>query len=228
MISINGLFPTTNRKLEPTPNAAATGITLVLRDTPVISLVHSATSLLSMSHKIRLHGDLTTTRIIRLLRPLRTKCESLSASPSKPGVSVTYASSSRRPMESSSDVSTSRHAFSLTALPPPERMHSLKYDRELLQLSRKIYDIKDAFHNVIQSALGTSFLLRRQSQPSHADETESRVLGLAAMCSTIVGEHIEAEVKASQETMNTVSAFEDGDISVITELYDAIPAHHRR
>ncbi|CAL1708235.1 unnamed protein product [Somion occarium] len=181
-----------------------------------------------MSHKIRLHGDLTTTRIIRLLRPLRTKCESLSASPSKPGVSVTYASSSRRPMESSSDVSTSRHAFSLTALPPPERMHSLKYDRELLQLSRKIYDIKDAFHNVIQSALGTSFLLRRQSQPSHADETESRVLGLAAMCSTIVGEHIEAEVKASQETMNTVSAFEDGDISVITELYDAIPAHHRR
>lgn len=171
--------------------------------------------------------EVSTTRIIRALRPLRTKCEYLSASrPLPPKPCATYTSSSR---QKESSVGTSSTSFGKLAAATFTRNDHHPVNQTLinLQLSKKIKEVTDAFRNIAQIALGIN-ASQRHILHSNDPSNHQRIPSLAALCCTIVGEHMEAEVQAHQETQDSVSTFDDEDITVITELYDTLPPHYRR
>ena len=103
-------------------------------------------------------------------------------------VVVTYGSSSRH---SSADVSERRDEPPLAVIPPPEKLSVLskldRSSRENLELSRRIYDVRDAFRNILQAALTTGTSSRRSTPQPHVETSEGRVRSLAAMCASTVG-----------------------------------------
>ncbi|PCH43960.1 hypothetical protein WOLCODRAFT_144772 [Wolfiporia cocos MD-104 SS10] len=172
-------------------------------------------------------AHLMTSRITRLFRPLRAKCSSLvdfahnSSSRKKAPVSVTYSRISR---------ATSRKALAdndappLTLLQPPEnlgsRIHIDRASIDNMQLSKRIYEVRDAFRNVVQVALGIEEMEQRT--------TPARVMSLAAMCSAVIGENILATIESSGESNAAPWELnENVEILVMEELYDAVPPHCR-
>ncbi|KAJ8494556.1 hypothetical protein ONZ45_g13204 [Pleurotus djamor] len=147
----------------------------------------------------------SVSRVQRLLRPLRS----------------TLASSS-----SSSQTTVFNENAPLQLIPPPAKAAALctmsKEDRlKVVELSRKFYNIRDCFRNVVAGALG---------RPDHVSSEVYAVPSLASICAKRMGEcinqHIgqlradaDAEGKEIEES-NLLEAAE--------ELLDAIPSHHRR
>ncbi|KAI0075351.1 hypothetical protein K474DRAFT_1699100 [Panus rudis PR-1116 ss-1] len=177
--------------------------------------------------------DLTTSRIIRLLRPLRTKCAAASISASvarqhRHKAIVTYASRTNNSNVRSS-APEQDDVFSLTILPPAERMNSLKYSREQMMASKQMYDVRDAFRNLVQAVLGGSNTAGHDPPTREIESSGSgRILSLAGMCSMIIGRHIESEVAIARENREE----DDGiggeeDMEVVTDLYEAMPSQCR-
>lgn len=170
---------------------------------------------------------LNTSRISRLLRPLRTKCTSLAANINdKPHgtVTITYASSSRsasRRTESEVD------PLPLSLILPLGRLTSLsRSSRPSLddyQLSKGIYDIRDAYRNVVHVAFGASSSLRGDALPDIAPQ--SAVRSLASICASVLGEHIEDQACIDDEEEE---AENEEVMEVLHELYEVVPAHFRR
>ncbi|CCM00609.1 uncharacterized protein FIBRA_02645 [Fibroporia radiculosa] len=167
---------------------------------------------------------LTTSRISRVFRPLRAKCITLAEFfPIAPVrrhtlVSVTYANKTR-PASRSTPIE--HDTPPLAVLQPPEtlgsRIHLDRTSVENLQLSRKIYEVRDAFRNLVQVALG----------PGNGHKPNStRIMSLAAMCSVVVGEHIQSELRACEE--DELVEDENASAKLMDELYEAVPPHYRR
>lgn len=179
-----------------------------------------------MEHRLDSYLELSTTRIIRALRPLRTKCESLSASrPLPPKACATYASSFRNkePCVSSGSKLLKKPSLAMLSSERNPVNHTLIN----LQLSKKIKEVTEAFRNIVQISLGIG--LGRKSLPRAKDAPNNhRVSSLAALCCAVVGEHMEGEVEAHHELQENISSFDDEDISIVTELYDSLPPHYRR
>ncbi|TFY53227.1 hypothetical protein EVJ58_g9567, partial [Rhodofomes roseus] len=170
---------------------------------------------------------LTTSRINRLFRPLRAKCTALAEffsprSYKRPHVSVTYSHHSRPP---SRTASTDYDAPPLAILQPPESLGSrIHFDRtslENVQLSRKIYEVRDAFRSVVQAALG--------SDSTGPRNDALRIRSLAAMCASIIGEQVQAEIAARQDEAEDELEELYANIAADTqeELYEAVPLHYR-
>ncbi|KAH9924906.1 uncharacterized protein B0H18DRAFT_877604 [Fomitopsis serialis] len=170
---------------------------------------------------------LTTSRVNRLFRPLRAKCTTLAdfsapRSHKRPLVSVTYSNRSR-PLPRTA--STDHDAPPLAILQPPESLGSrIHFDRTSLdnvQLSRKIYEVRDAFRSVVQAALGTESTGPRNDAPP--------IRSLASMCAAMIGENIQAEIVARQDELE--DELEDSSTNITTdiqeELYEAVPLHYR-
>ncbi|KAI0730208.1 hypothetical protein C8Q72DRAFT_971081, partial [Fomitopsis betulina] len=169
-------------------------------------------------------AHLTTTRINRLFRPLRAKCTALAEftpprSHTRPHVSVTYSRNARPP---SRTASADHDAPPLAILQPPEtlgsRIHLDRTSLDNVQLSRKIYEVRDAFRSLVHAVLGADTRLDAPTLRS-----------LTALCAAVVGANIQQEIVARQaelgDELEEPSANNATEIQ--EELYETVPLHHR-
>lgn len=171
---------------------------------------------------------LTTTRIFRAFRPLRTKClalsEPIATTQLRHHAPVTYGSSSRQQSHDHA-ASVANLAFSFTPLPTIDRlpMHpswSRDTIRALSPLIRKINEVRDAFRNVLKVATGG---WPDQSPTSIAP---SCVRSLTSICASAVGEIAEDYAEACLEE-STGTKEDMADMEALDELYETIPPHYR-
>ncbi|PBK73712.1 hypothetical protein ARMSODRAFT_952818 [Armillaria solidipes] len=146
---------------------------------------------------------LSVKRISRLLRPLRIRCQALRLCSTVPTAQV--ATYSCRRGASCSDTP-------LSLLPPPNSAASrLIFDRNssaVLELSRKIYAIRDAFRDLV--------LNTRPPDRKSSDTT------LAALCATVIGVNME------HRDGQAVEGEQDIEEDAVELLYEAVPAPYRR
>lgn len=199
---------------------------------------------------------LTTSRIHRILRPLKTKCAGLAliaplaGGKSTGGIRITYSSRNKlsRTNSSSSSTSNSDERPPLTILPPPEQIHHSKstsqYDStgNLLALSKNIYGIRDAFKNVISIAFGSvsdephtrSSTSSAASVDQAASSSKGRVVSLAGLCAIVVGKELRVGHEGDREGMGESTEDEECDkeeeeaTKWVDEIYEEIPFHVRR
>lgn len=159
-------------------------------------------------------GNLTISRINRLLRPLRNTCATLASFSLSTGASTaTYSSRPERV-----DIFGNSTILPLEILQPPENaVLRLNLDTKSLELSRKIYAVRDCFRNVVQAVAGP----QTRKAPTGRG---CRVLGLAAMCSIVVGQNMQPE--SDEEADEPVE--EEEMLELVNELYEAIPPPYRR
>lgn len=177
---------------------------------------------------------LTVSRISRLFRPLRAKCHKLASySPdeqlqvSKGTVFVTYGNLSR---QSCIVPALEQDVPPLIVIPPPERLSALskldRSSRENLELSRRIYDIRDAFRHVLEVVLQPSSTSRKSSAPNTYEHPNIR--SLAAMCAAIVGEHVEDQVHLAAQAREDPAPNDGEEFRVVDSLYEAIYPQYRK
>lgn len=131
-------------------------------------------------------------RVNRILRRLRSACSILSRHPVKPNrVRATYASGARHITEDDGP---------LSVLPPPNSDKIFTQDH--IDLSRKLYAVRDAFRDVVRNA-----------NPPLAN-----IPTLAGLCAIVVGIHIENEPDDTEES--TSEADEDEDMAEV--LYENV------
>lgn len=154
-------------------------------------------------------AHLTTSRVNRLLRPLRNKCNTLAAFPRSAMASrVTYSK------QSSNWDPDSRP---LTVLYPSAGTKKLTVDgrsADEFELSRRIHAVCNAFKNVAHVAYG---------QPC----TE-RIPSLAEMCSLVVGENMPAANSDSTLVDSGEDSTNQNLILDVDGIYEAVPPHCRR
>ncbi|KAI0717264.1 hypothetical protein C8T65DRAFT_726300 [Cerioporus squamosus] len=167
-------------------------------------------------------SELTTSKVNRQFRSLRSKCASLTSlshAPPRPKVAVTYGSSSRNaPRLGEQD-----DAPPLAILQSLDKLGArLHFDRALvenMQLSKRIYEVRDAFKNIVQSTFGP---------PKPVSETPCRILPLAGICARVVGQHVEVEMAASLEHLPNAEGGQDEDRGqIMDELYEQVPSQYR-
>jgi Txe/YoeB family toxin of Txe-Axe toxin-antitoxin module len=180
---------------------------------------------------------LTTSRISRLLRPLRVRCQKLALySPEattqrcKGSVLIMYGNSSR---QANVDLPGKLDNPPLAIIPPPEKLSGLlklhRSARENLELSRRIYDVRDAFRNILQAAVySTSSSRRRSSVHYTLQHREGRIRSLAAMCAGTVGEHLEAQVQLLVEEREGTDINDDDKQELLDSLYEAVRPQYRK
>lgn len=177
------------------------------------------------------HSNLSTSRIARLFRPLRAKCKHLSAvlsdplSKSRHSAPITYTSRHKHlapphPLSPPPEVS-------LTIIPPPHRLGSIVHldesSRDKIKLSKALYDVRDAYHNILQVCFG------KPNSQADLERPMSRLSSLSTLCAIVVGRSIESEAQAVRQVSHETakSATEGEDVELIAEIYEDIPSHHR-
>ena len=197
---------------------------------------------------------LTTSRIHRILRPLRTKCAGLASiaasAGGKPtgGVRITYGSrrTLSRTNSSSSSSSNADEPPPLTILPPPEQIifskSTSQYDStgKQLALSKSIYGIRDAFRNVVNIAFGggpdephtRSSASSAMSTDHGVASPKGRVVSLVGLCAMVAGKELgvgqEGERSDCEESTDDKECSKEGTTGWIDEIYEGIPFHIRR
>lgn len=154
-------------------------------------------------------AHLTTSRVSRLLRPLRNKCTSLAALPKAAAAAsrVTYSK------QSSNWDPDSRPPLTILCLSAGTRGLTLdRHSADEFELSRRIHAICDAFKNIAHAAFG---------QPC-----SERIPSLAAMCALVVGENMPPA--NSDNTLADSGEDSTGDILDVDGIYEAVPPHYRR
>ncbi|KAJ6495558.1 hypothetical protein C8R47DRAFT_1115480 [Mycena vitilis] len=147
--------------------------------------------------------ELSTTRINRLLRPLRAKCVALAALPwTAYPTSATYGSKG------------CPEPPPLAILPPPDTVRSFHIEyRSVASLRTALYSVRDCFREIVLKTSG----------PAQAFDAPQRVPRLVDLCSTIVGENLEGEEDLAGDVE------EDSEqLSEVESVYEIIPVHYRR
>ncbi len=169
-------------------------------------------------------AELSSSKINRQLRSLRMKCTSLNAlalAPAKPAVSVTYGNSHRNALKRVQDDDGTPPLAILQSLDNfGTRLHLDRAIIENMQLSKRIYEVRDAFRNIVQSVLGPA--------PSFDNEERGRVLTLTSICSRLIGEHVQSEIEAAFDDLRDSDVLEDGrGTQAMDDLYDQVPPAYR-
>ncbi|KAG0704659.1 hypothetical protein DFH29DRAFT_801421, partial [Suillus ampliporus] len=158
-------------------------------------------------------SHLTTSRINRLLRPLRNKCLSLSkfltTARHSTSRSTSFSHSQDWPLESPPPLALLRQ-------PPSATRGRLYFDRgfaEDLELSRLIYAVCDTFRCLLQVTHGT---VPGEPIPS-----------MAAMCCFVVGENVPLS-SVGMRNGQEEPVDEDELMKIVDDIYDAIPTYYRR
>ncbi|KAG6815223.1 hypothetical protein H0H93_010517 [Arthromyces matolae] len=141
---------------------------------------------------------LSCARINRLLRPLRSRCLSLAK---------------LRARHNSDSVS-------LDILPQPGSLCFRQFlDSEQAEMARKIHSVRDCFQDIVHN-----------TKTRHDNNFRNRIPKLAAICATIIGENMESQLEDSdkEEVEHVGQKGPDYFLSVVDELYDAIPDEYRR
>ncbi|KAL7281146.1 hypothetical protein ACG7TL_004454 [Trametes sanguinea] len=170
-------------------------------------------------------SELSTSRITRQLRSLRAKCASLnslqtrSLAPSKPAVAVTYGHSKTSIKRTQEEEEAPPLAILQSLDNFGARLHLDRAIVENMQLSKRIYEVRDAFRNIVQSALGTS----KDGDGAPA----RRMLPLTAICARLIGEHVQSEVQAAVDDASDDSREDEVASQVLDELFEQVPPSYR-
>ncbi|KAF7362059.1 hypothetical protein MVEN_00551300 [Mycena venus] len=150
--------------------------------------------------------ELSTSRISRLLRPLRTKCIALAAvHPTSSATTSTYGSK---------PCSVQPHL--LEVLPPPDTIRSYHVDhRSVASLRAALYAVRDSFREIVV-----------KTKPAGEFAAGRRVPRLADLCSTIVGQNMEGEEDSPADAEEDSEEF--SEMENIEKLYEIIPVQYRR
>ncbi|KAI0743425.1 hypothetical protein C8Q80DRAFT_1257196 [Daedaleopsis nitida] len=165
--------------------------------------------------------ELTTSRVNRQLRSLRSKCAALTSftpAPPRPTVIVTYGHSSRSALRNTNEATETPPLAILQSLDKfSTRLHLDRAIVENMQLSKRIYEVRDAFKNIVQSAFGT-----------RPNEMSQRVSPLTAICARVVGEHMQSEMDAAlEECPEAENRGDEVRSQVMDDLYEQVPSAYR-
>ncbi|KAJ6603105.1 hypothetical protein B0H10DRAFT_1957866 [Mycena sp. CBHHK59/15] len=149
---------------------------------------------------------LTTSRISRLLRPLRTKCIALATLHPTPCTAVP-------PGSTYGSKACSAESRSLDILPPPDSLRSFIDHRSLANLRVALYAVRDCFREIIT---------KTAPKGTEAPATVHRVRRLADICATIVGENMQTGEDLA------VDGEDSEQITEIDDLYEVVPIQYRR
>jgi len=149
--------------------------------------------------------QLSTSRIHRLLRPLRIRCASLAALGKE---------TRRRPATYSSKATVSKENVPLVLIlhSSSSAIHVDKHSIDTSDLLRKVYAVRDCFRDILL-ATGRRGKLESGGGPV-------RIVRLAEMCSMVIGDTIEDEDATTNEEKEAVAECAD-------HIYDAIPLEYR-
>ncbi|PIL34045.1 hypothetical protein GSI_03754 [Ganoderma sinense ZZ0214-1] len=167
-------------------------------------------------------SELTISKVNRQFRTLRAKCTALNSlvlAPPKPTVTVTYGRQtvSRKPQDNG-DTPPLAILQSLDRF--GARLHLDRAIVENMQLSKRIYEVRDAFSHIVQSAFGG---------PASSTDAPPRILSLTGICARIVGEHALSEADAAVDDDPNSEGHEDEIRSqTIEELYENVPPQYRQ
>ncbi|KAF9497238.1 hypothetical protein BDN71DRAFT_1444971 [Pleurotus eryngii] len=162
---------------------------------------------------VDVESQLSISRIHRLLRPLRSTLVSNTPQALQSKSQRTYSSKSTKFV-------TNITITPLERIPPPGRAALLGGEQrnQLIELSRKIYVLRDCFRNVVAGALGKD----------HG--ASAQVPSLASLCATVMGEalnqhmqELEREIQEEKESVDDAELLE-----AVESLFEAIPAHQRK
>lgn len=174
------------------------------------------------------YTELTTTRIYRLLRPLRAQCAKFAEE---------YKAYNRRVTHSTVNAPEHDQHPPLTDLLPAERnglrVHCDKDSVRVMELSTKMYAIRDCFKNMVVNTRSSDLVevsaivasTRHSNASLHSPlriKNASRVMSLMDICATVVGVNIEAEKEVEEK------AEVGEELGAMAELYDSVPAACRR
>lgn len=174
-------------------------------------------NLTATSNMVDVESQLSISRIHRLLRPLRCTLVSNTTQAHQTKSQRTYSSKSTK------FVITNNTLAPLERIPPPGRAASLggecREERDqLIELSRKIYTLRDCFKNVVAGALGKDYGVPAQ------------VPSLASLCATVMGEalnqhmeELEHEIQEEKESVDDTELLE-----AVESLFETIPAYQRK
>ncbi|KAI1791253.1 hypothetical protein LXA43DRAFT_1141319 [Ganoderma leucocontextum] len=166
-------------------------------------------------------SEVTISKVNRQFRTLRAKCTALNTlvlAPTRPTVTVTYGRQTipRKPQE---DDDTPPLAILQSLDRFGARLHLDRAIIENMQLSKRIYEVRDAFSNIVQCAFG---------DPAGDTEPLPRILSLTGICARIVGEHAQSEADAAVDEDSGSEGHEDQIRSqAIEELYENVPPQSR-
>jgi hypothetical protein len=147
-------------------------------------------------------GELSTTRIHRLLRPLRVSCVELDKH------ALGGCAASGRATYSRIHAWRPADKGPLALVRPPGAGGVRDAD-----VSKRIYAVHAALKNVLQAA-GVESERRRRPR-------------LAALCAAVVGAAIQEEVDLNLRE-GVVSAEDEEEMAIIEEMYEYVPAAYRR
>jgi len=158
---------------------------------------------------------LSTSRIHRLLRPLRNRCISLASFATgvcRSGIRTTYVSQT-----SGDDIDGSLFP-PLSVLQPPmdmsARIHFDKHRIDSLEMSRKVYAVRDCFHDIV-SKTG-----KHRAGTAAMTGTQQFAMSLAAICSIVVGKNMQCGAEENSDDIE--------DANLVNDIYEAIPLQYRR
>lgn len=153
-------------------------------------------------------AHITTSRVNRLLRPLRNKCNSLVALPKTATASrVTYSKQGNWDPDS-------RPPLAILCLSAGTK--KLTFDNrsaDEFELSRRIYAVCDAFKNIAHVAYGQL--------------CTERIPSLAAMCTLVIGENMPDANSDSTLIESGQGSTDENDILDVDGIYEAVPPHYR-
>ena len=152
-------------------------------------------------------AHLTTSRVNRLLRPLRNKCNSLAALPMAVAASrATYSKQS-----SNWDPDSRPPLTVLCTLAGTKKLTLDSRSAEEFELSRRIHAVCDTFKNIALVAYGKP--------------CSQRIPSLAAMCTLVIGGSMSAEnfdaIHSGQDSTDA------NDLLDVDAIYEAVPPHYR-
>ncbi|KAF5386022.1 hypothetical protein D9615_002404 [Tricholomella constricta] len=161
--------------------------------------------------------ELSTSRIKRLLRPLRSRCSSLAS----------FANSRTHQTFKLTSYASRRGGSSEENLEPPP-LHILHppgslglhkdVDKNQVEMARRVYAVRDCFRDIVVNTA------RRTGETTQGNQLPPRVISLAAICSIVVGDNMECNLSLDDSK-------EDSDeelANLVDSLYDSIPLEYRR
>ncbi|KAI0093333.1 hypothetical protein BDY19DRAFT_989980 [Irpex rosettiformis] len=118
----------------------------------------------------------------------------------------------------------------LAVIPPPNKLRVLsKLDRASranMELSKMLYDVRDAFRNLVQAVSAPHDFTYSSSVkggfPNH------RIGRLSSLCAAVLGGHIEEQVQMARAEKEAEDVADNDDLDILQELYEAVPGHYRR
>ena len=154
----------------------------------------------------------STSRINRLLRPLRNRCISLADFATK---KCRYLPATSSLQTSTNHTEDQDHPPLLLLQPPMDvgaRIHFDRHDIESLEMSRKVYAVRDCFQEIVNKTVGKKDTAMTRPPRS--------VMSLASICSVVVGENMQFEEDVVSD---------DGiDPNLVNNIYEAVPLQYRR